>query len=463
MDKTPKDIWQDCLLFIKNNIDEHQFNTWFTPIQYYSYDIKQGLKLSVPNSFLIEHIETHFLKILRSAILKNFGKVNLHYVIGNDKNDGLQTEVAISDRSTANEDAADNAIKLSNNPNFAKDTYLDPHLNTNYTFDNFVEGVSNKLPRTVALAIAEEKYQNTFNPFFIFGASGVGKSHLVNAIGTRMKELHPEKRVLYVSAHLFQVQYTDSILNNKFNDFISFYQSIDTLIVDDIQEISGKTKTQEAFFNIFNHLHLNQRQIIMTCDRPPVSLEGMTERLLSRFKWGMIAELEQPDSRLRKDILNYRIQRDGLQFPQNVINYIANNVTGSVRNLEGTINSMMAYSIVYNSEINMDLAEKVVSRVVNTERKPLTIDSIIDKVCKHYSIKDKEVMSASRKHELVQARQISMYLSQKYTNMSSTQIGARIGKRDHSTVLHSCDLVEKRLNVDKSFRAELERIERALL
>lgn len=449
MNKTPKENWQECLSFIKNNINEHQYDTWFSHIDFFSCDAKSGLCLMVPNRFFIEYIENNFLQLLQTAILKFFGRVSLHYHIQEDKTNDIAVTESATKRSTFNE-------KVTTAPQ------LDSHLNRDYTFRNFIEGDSNKLPRRIALAIAEEAYQNTFNPFFIYGASGVGKSHLVNAIGTRIKELHPEKRVLYVSAHFFQIQYTDSIRFNKFNDFIAFYQSIDILIVDDIQEISGKTGTQEAFFNIFNHLHMNQCQIIMTCDRPPVSLEGMMERLLSRFKWGMIAELEEPDAKLRKDILNFRIKNDGLEFPQNVVNYIANTVTGSVRNLEGIINSIMAYSINCDCDINMNLAEKVVARVVCTQKKPVTIDSILQKVCSHFSVKDKDLLSPSRKRDLVQARQISMYLSQKYTNLSSTQIGIHIGKRDHSTVLHSCNLVEKRLNVDKSFRVAVEDIEKSL-
>lgn len=465
MNQAPKEIWASCLSFIKNNIGERPYMTWFAPIEFYSYD-RQTLRVKVPNQFLVEYVEGHYLKLLRIAIKHFFGDIQLRYHVEADKTNNISTELDTTTRSVIidniSKTQANNITDIYAASNKLKTADLDPHLNPNNTFENFIEGESNKLPRTIALAIAEESYQNTFNPFFIYGISGVGKTHLVNALGTKIKEKTPQKRVLYVSAHLLQIQYTDSILNNKFNDFMNFYQSIDVLIVDDIQEIAGKTKTQEAFFNIFNHLHLNQKQLIITCDCPPVSLEGMTERLLSRFKWGMIAELEQPNAKLRKDILYYKIKHNGLQFPQNVINYIATNVNGSIRNLEGTINSIMAYSIVYNSEINMDLVESVVAKVVNTKQKTVYVDEILDTVCKHYSIKNKEVISSSRRHNIVQARQISMYLTQKYTNLSSSQIGSKIGKRDHSTVLHSCNLVEKRLNVDKKFRSELETIEHAI-
>ena len=223
---------------------------------------------------------------------------------------------------------------------------LDPQLNRNYSFENFIEGVSNKLPRSVGQAIAEHPKQSTFNPLFIYGASGVGKTHLVNAIGAKIKELHPTKRVLYVSAHLFQVQYTDSVRKNTVNDFINFYQTIDVLIIDDVQEFASLTKTQNTFFHIFNHLHQNGRQLILTSDRPPTALQGMEERLLTRFKWGLLAELEKPNQQLRHDILENKIRQDGLKIPEEVIDFVSENVNDSVRELEGIVNSLMAYSVV---------------------------------------------------------------------------------------------------------------------
>lgn len=339
---------------------------------------------------------------------------------------------------------------------------MDPQLNRNYSFENFIEGVSNKLPRSVGQAIAEHPKQSTFNPLFIYGASGVGKTHLVNAIGAKIKELHPTKRVLYVSAHLFQVQYTDSVRKNTVNDFINFYQTIDVLIIDDVQEFASLTKTQNTFFHIFNHLHQNGRQLILTSDRPPTALQGMEERLLTRFKWGLLAELEKPNQQLRHDILENKIRQDGLKIPEEVIDFVSENVNDSVRELEGIVNSLMAYSVVWNRDIDLPLAEQILKRAVKQENKPVTIDFILDKVCGYFNVKQEDVFTKCRKQPVAQVRQIAMYLAQKHTNLSLARIGSLIGKRTHATVLHSCSVVEDRLHVDKAFKSKMDEIEKLL-
>ena len=289
----------------------------------------------------------------------------------------------------------------------------------------------------------------------------MGKTHLVNAIGVRIRELYPEKRVLFVSAHVFKTQYTDSVIHNTQNDFINFYQTIDVLIIDDIQEITT-AKTQQSFFHIFNHLQQNNRQIIITCDRPPVLLEGMEERMLTRFKWGMTAEMEKPDTKLRRDILISKIRKDGLVIPQEVVQYIAQNVESSVRELEGIVNSIMAYSVVDNCEIDLQLTQRIVARAVNLEKKELTPDDISAAVCQRYGIKQKELASKSRKQTIVQARQLAMYLIHKYTDTTYSQLGRLFGKRDHSTVLYACNQTARRISVDKVFRREVEELEAAL-
>ena len=327
------------------------------------------------------------------------------------------------------------------------------------SFSNYIEGDSNKLPRSIGLSIAEHPNTTQFNPMFIFGPSGCGKTHLINAIGLKIKQLYPQKRVLYISARLFQVQYTNSVLNNTTNDFINFYQTIDVLIVDDIQEWITATKTQDTFFHIFNHLFKNGKRIILASDRPPVELKGMNERLLTRFACGLIAELEKPNVQLCIDILNSKIKRDGLNIPDDVVQFIAQTANGSVRDLEGVINSLLAYSVVYNSNIDMRLAERVIKRSVKIDDEPLTIDEIIDKVCSHFNVTTTAVNSRSRKQDIVLARQVSMYLAQKHTKMPASRIGKLVGGRDHSTVLHSCSQIEKRLQVDKGFTAELSTIE----
>jgi len=309
------------------------------------------------------------------------------------------------------------------------------------------------------LSIAEHPNTTQFNPMFIFGPSGCGKTHLINAIGLKVKQLYPQKRVLYVSARLFQVQYTNSVLQNTTNDFINFYQTIDVLIVDDIQEWATASKTQDTFFHIFNHLFRNGKRIILASDRPPVDLKGMNDRLLTRFSCGLIAELEKPNVQLCIDILRNKIKRDGLNIPEDVVQFIAETANGSVRDLQGVINSLLAYSVVYNSNIDMRLAERVIKRAVKVDDEPLTIDDILDKVCSHYNVTMSAVNSRSRKKDIVIARQVSMYMAQKYTKMPASRIGKLVGNRDHSTVIHSCSKIEDRLKLDKGFHAELTSIE----
>ena len=338
---------------------------------------------------------------------------------------------------------------------------LDPQLNPNYNFENFIKGSSNEFSRTVGETVAKNPAR-TFNPLFLYGPSGVGKTHLTNAIGTRIKELYPEKRVLYVSAHLFLAQYTDSIRTKHFNDFISFYQTIDVLIIDDIQEFAGVTKTQNTFFHIYNHLHQNGKQLILTSDRAPIMLQGMEDRLLTRVKWGLVAELEKPDTELRRNILRNKIRKDGLNIPESVVNYIAENVNESVRELEGIIHSLLAQSILYNREKDMDLAERIIRKAVRIENKPITIDNIISKVCAHYDLDESVIHTKSRKREIVQIRHIAMYLAKKHTEISASKIGMLIGNRDHATVLHACKTVKDLIEINKSFKSDIEEIEAAL-
>lgn len=341
----------------------------------------------------------------------------------------------------------------------AKPQQIDPQLNPHQTFENFIEGDSNKLPRAVGLSIAEHPSTTQFNPMFIYGPSGCGKTHLINAIGVRVKKLYHEKRVLYISARLFQVQFSNAVLNNTLNDFIHFYQTIDVLIVDDIQEWITARKTQDTFFHIFDHLYRIGKRIILACDRPPVDLKGMNERLLTRFSCGLIAELERPNVQLCIDILHAKIRRDGLHIPEDVVTFIANTANGSVRDLEGVVNSLMAYSVVYNRNIDITLAETVMRRAVNVDNKPLTVDDILERVCEHYHVNTEEVSGKSRKRSLVVARQVSMYLAQKHTKMPASRIGKLIAGRDHSTVIHSCEKVEERMKIDSSFCDEITTIE----
>ena len=455
-------LWDNCLQLIKANVTEQQFKTWFAPIVFENFsETTRELLVQVPSSYVYEYLEQYYVGLLSKVFARVIGpNVKLRYRIVTDKGHGFVQEM---DSEQPAEIERPQPLKGGNKAPTTLDAVvpqqLNPQLDPKKTFQNYIEGNSNKLPRTVGLSIAEHPGKTTFNPFFVYGPSGCGKTHLINAIGVKCKETYPQKRVLYVSARLFQVQFTDSVRHNTTNDFINFYQSIDVLIVDDIQEWMNSPKTLDTFFHIFNHLFRCGKQIILASDRPPVDLQGMKDRLLTRFACGLIAELEKPNVQLCVDILNAKCRRDGLQIPREVIQYIAETANGSVRDLEGVVNSLMAYSIVYNSSIDMKLAERVIKRAVKVDNNPLTIDDILEKVCGHFGVEQRHVFSKSRKREYVQVRQVSMYLAQKYTKMPAGRIGQLIGNRDHSTVIHSCNTIENRLKIDKAFSSELESIE----
>ena len=462
MVKDPKALWDNCLHLIKENVTEQQYRTWFEPIVFENYqEDARTLLVQVPSMYVYEYLEEYYVGLLSKVIIRYFGQgAKLQYRVVTDKTNDL-TQVVEAEEPVNIEPApaTNRANKAPTTLDAAVPQNLNPQLDVHKTFQNFIEGDSNKLPRTVGLSIAEHPGKSTFNPFFVFGPSGCGKTHLINAIGVKCKEMYPAKRVLYVSARLFQVQFTDAVRQNTVNDFIQFYQSIDVLIVDDIQEWATAKATLDTFFHVFDHLFRLGKQIILASDRPPVDLQGVKDRLLTRFSCGLIAELEQPNVELCKDILTAKCRRDGLNIPGDVIQFIAETANGSVRDLEGVINSLLAYSVVYNSNIDMRLAERIIKRAVKVDNKPLTIDDILDKVCNHYSVSQQHVLSRSRKRDYVLVRQISMYLAQKYTKMPAGRIGQLIGGRDHSTVIHSCSAIEQRLKVDKAFLSEVNSIE----
>ena len=419
------------------------------------------MTIGVPSPFFYEYLEEKSVGLLRAAIYKEIGEgTELMYSILTDKTNHITVNIEGTKRSTALPDQAPvyNGNKAPNPLQAPAPQDLDPHLNPNYNFENFIKGNSNEFSRTVAETVAQNPAR-TFNPLFIYGPSGVGKTHLINAIGTRIKELYPEKRVLYVSAHLFLVQYTDSVRTNHFNDFISFYQTIDVLIIDDIQEFAGVTKTQNTFFHIFNHLHQLGKQLILTSDKPPVDLQGMEERLITRLKWGLTAELSRPDLDLRKKILKNKINHDGIMIPDEVFNFIANNVTENVRDLEGILVSLMANAVINNREIDLPLTKRVVSQAVRLEKKQISVQMIQEIVCKYFNLEQSVIQTNSRKREIVQARQITMYLAKKYTDSSFSHIGKIVGKKDHATVLHACKTIKDQIETSKSFRSSVEEIE----
>ena len=460
----PVSQWNRCLEIIRDNVPEQTYKTWFDPIVPLKYE-EGTLVVQVPSQFFYEFLEDKFVDLIRKTLYRVFGEgTELMYNVMVDRSSqpSQTVNLASTARTVVGPRRQVISAKVPQQPTSLPE--LDPHLNPECNFETFIEGVSNKLARSVAQAVAQNPAKTAFNPLFIHGSSGVGKTHLANAIGNRIRELFPQMRVLYVSAHLFQVQYTDSVRQNTTNDFINFYQTIDTLIIDDIQELAGATKTQNTFFHIFNQLHQNGRQLVLTSDRPPVQLQGMEDRLITRFKWGMVAELERPTVDLRRGILRSRMHRDGLDFPPDVIDYIAEHVTDSVRDLEGTLISIMAHATVYGREVDLDLTRSIVEKAApRRQAVAVTVEDIIALVCRHYGLEEEIIRTKSRRREVVHARQVAMYLAKEHTDLSSSKIGVLIGGRDHATVLHALHSVRNQQQIDKLFRAELADLQEQLL
>ncbi len=460
--------WSRCLEFIKDNLVNSQsaFEYLFLPIKPLKFENNEMI-LGVKSPFIYEYLEEHYAGLIGAAFSKVIGEgITLVYSVITDQSNNIAMNlVGTSQTVDSVPPYPQKDLNKTPNPHSSRSvTEFNPQLNARYSFDNFIKGVSNELACTVGESVAQYPAQQAFNPLFIYGHSGVGKTHLVNAIGDKVRKLHPQKRVLYVSANLFQHQYTDAVRHNRVNDFISFYQTIDVLIIDDIQEFTALTKTQNTFFHIFNHLHQNNKQLIMTCDREPSELQGIEERLLTRFKWGLVAELERPDTELRRNILRNKIRQDGLVIPENVIEFIATNVSEGVRELEGVIHSLLARSILLKREIDLELTQRIVKKVVKiAELKPATIEVIIEKVCAYYNIDMHRLHENSRKREVVRARQMAMFLAEKHTTLSMAKIGKMIGGKNYATVIHACKTIKEQAEVDKIFKTELQELEKSLV
>ena len=458
-------FWSKCLKIIKDNVSDQAYVTWFQPIVPLKFE-DSCLTIQVPSQFFYEYLEDRYIDLLQKTIYRVIGTgISLNYRVLVEKESNTTVDYPTEGSRAIKKITPTNANKSPNPFDSAIDSHdLDSQLNGKYTFDNFIEGEANRLPRTAGLAIAENPGKTAFNPLFIHGASGVGKTHLCHAIGVRVKEKYPQKRVLYVSAHLFQVQYADATRNNTRNDFINFYQSIDVLIIDDIQELVGKEKTQNAFFHIFNHLHHVGKQLVITSDKAPIDLNGLEERLITRMRWGLTAELALPDIELRRNILKAKVKSDGLTINPEVLDFIAANVKNSVRDLEGIVVSLMAHSLLNNKEVDLDLARRVVSQSVRIkEPERISVERIRTVVCKHFEMDEKLIQSAKRTRDVCQARQIAMFLSKKLTDKSLSHIGTIIGKRDHATVLHACKTVRDQIETDKAFRSTVDEIEKKLV
>ncbi len=470
MAKTYEQVWENCLNIFRDNINYQSYKTWFEPIKAVSLE-EHTLTIEVPSQFFYEWLEEHYIEIIGKTIKRELGKsgkLEYRILIENQNKtnpasvrmSGGVKPVAVKDGTYLDMSAlTDIPIK---NP-FAipglKRSQIDPQLNPNQTFDTYVEGECNRLSRNAGLAVAEKPGGTSFNPLVVYGGAGLGKTHLVNAIGNQIKKNNPNKSVLYVSCEKFITQFIEHSRNNEINDFINFYQLIDVLIIDDIQFFAPAVKSQDAFFAIFNHLQQNGKQIILTSDKPPKDLEGVQERLLSRFRWGLSADLQTPDFETRMAILEFKMRKEGLELPLEVVKYLAYNVQNNIREMEGALVSLLAHSTLVKRDIDLELTKKVLRNIIKTSSKEITISAIQKMVCDFYAIGYDKLQAKTRKREIVQARQISMYLAKKFTKNSLKTIGEHFGGRDHTTVIHSCQTVNDLMDTDTVFREQVKELQ----
>ncbi len=469
-----QEIWERCLKVIKDNVPSISFRTWFEPIVPIKLE-NNILTIQVPSPFFYEYLEEQYIDILRRVLKKELGgdaKLEYSVVMENNGYSGSKPYTvrfpARNQKVISNKPVSvplDTEVNTIKNPFIIpgiKKLNIDPMLNQEYSFGNFIEGDCNRLARSAGFAVANNPGGTAFNPLLIYGESGLGKTHLAQAIGIQVKEKMPEKTVLYVNANKFQTQFVDSIRNNNKNDFLHFYQMIDVLIIDDVHEFAGKEKTQDTFFHIFNHLHQSGKQLILTSDAPPVELQGLEQRLLSRFKWGLSADLQPPDFETRMAILNHKIYKDGIQLPEEVVEYISTHITDNIRELEGALVSLLAQSTLNRKEITLDLARDMIDKLIKNTKREISIDHIQKIVCNYFNVPSEQIQSKTRKREIVQARQVAMFFSKNLTKASLATIGSQIGRKDHATVLHACKTVNNLIETDKGFRLQIDEIGKKL-
>lgn len=452
MTQTLLQQWAQCQTILADNLTSSAYQTWFAPIVPLSYS-EGVLVLQVKSQFVAEYIEENYIPLLSAAIIRVFGQgTRLEYRVLIDSTSGAGTMLP----STGAPERGNWQITNTQRPITNDDL---PKLNELYTFDSFIAGEPNKLARTAGLAVAKQPGYTAFNPLFIYGGSGVGKTHLACAIGHQAQALNPHARVLYVSANTFKLQFQDARKENRIPDFLNFYQSVDVLIVDDIQYFAGLKGTQDTFFHIFNYLQQSRKQLILTCDKPPVQLKDIEDRLLTRFKWGLAAEITPPDYALRKNILLSKMRRDGIVLSDEIVDFIAANVRDSVRDLEGILASLLAHSTLTDKEIDLPLAEKVVSHIVALQPQTISIEDIMDAVSKHYNVSEKALIAQNRSKDISMARHVAVYLCKKMTDRSLTEIGFRMGRRTHATMLHSIAYIRDMMEEDAILRQQIAQIE----
>jgi chromosomal replication initiator protein len=472
MKHTYESVWSNSLKIIKDNISLQSFKTWFEPIK--PVELKDNvLTIQVPSQFFYEWLEEHYVSLLRKTIKRELGsdaRLEYRIVVENSSNGNAPSTVNIPNYNTGNNKNPEASMPLNLNKNIKnpfiipglKKVNIDSQLNPIYNFDSFVEGDCNRLGRSAGFAVSQKPGGTAFNPLVVYGGVGLGKTHLAQAIGNEVKNKFPNKTVLYVSSEKFTNQFIDSLKNNAVNDFIHFYQLVDVLIVDDIQFFANKDRTQDIFFHIFNHLHQNGKQLILTSDRPPRDLEGMEERLLSRFKWGLSADLQVPDFETRIAILEKKMYADGIELPRDVVEFVAYNINTNIRELEGALISLLAQASLNKKEIDIDLAKKIIKNFVKSISREVSIDYIQKVVCEYFSIQNDKLKEKTRKRSVVQARQLSMFLAKMYTKNSLKVIGKYFGGRDHSTVIHSCQAVQNLMDTDDIFKDNVSDIQKKI-
>jgi len=473
MEKAYVKVWESCLEIIKDNVSSQSFKTWFEPIKPVKLS-SNVLTIQVPSQFFYEWLEEHYITLLKKTIKKELGaegRLEYSIIMENSHNTSKPYTVKVPTTSKKELKNPSVSMPIDLNQNTIRNPFIIPglkkvnvesQLNQNYSFENLVEGDCNRLARSAGFAVANKPGGTAFNPLLIYGGVGLGKTHLAHAIGIQIKNEFPNKTVLYVSSEKFTQQYIDSVRNNNQNDFIHFYQMIDVLIIDDVQYFAGKEKTQDVFFHIFNHLHQTGKQLVLTADKPPVELQGFEQRLLSRFKWGLAADLQTPGLETRIAILEKKVYADGIDLPKEVIEYLAYSITTNVRELEGALISLLAQSSMNKKAITLELAKQMIDKFVKNTAREVSIDYIQKVVCDYFDLPIELLKSKTRKREVVQARQIAMYFAKSMTKSSLATIGLHCGGKDHATVLHACRTVNNLMDTDKRFKNYIDELNKKI-
>ncbi len=476
MKKSHVEVWNNCLDIIRDNIPYQSFKTWFEPILPIKLN-ESVLTIQVPSQFFYEWLEEHYIDLLRKTISKELGpEGQLEYSIVMENSYGNSTPITVkapgvNRKSTKNPTIS---MPIDINKGNSKDIpnpfiipglkkiQIPSQLNENYSFENFIEGDCNRLARSAGYAVANNPGKTAFNPLLLYCNSGLGKTHLCHAIGLQIKQNFPDKIVLYVQCEQFITQYIDAVRTGNQNDFMHFYQMIDVLIMDDIEFLSAKEGTQNIFFHIFNHLHQQGSQIVISSDKAPIDLKGIEPRLLSRFKWGLAADLQVPDLETRIAIIDKKLYNNGIEMPREVIEYLAYSITTNVRELEGALVSLLAQSSLNKKAITIDLAKQIIDKFIRNNSREISIDYIQKIVCDYFGIHIDLLNSKTRKREIVQARQLSMFFAKKLTKASLASIGMHCGKKDHATVLHACRTVNNLIETDKQFKLYVDDLEKKI-